>query len=146
MNQRWMIGCKCAIYQKDRFCFGPLADRGANSQKQFTRARSRNQLIHRSTEVAHDCSADRTNDRLIKLRTIENGCVKKPIDWEQLSDRPNNRLRTIKRPIKNICSARPRTIKQRRPSKWTTKTDSLVRPNAIGRLTEKSTKRLKTTI
>ena len=141
-----MIGYECAIYQKDRFCLGPLADQGADSQEQFTRARLRNQLIHQPTKVTHNCLTDLTNDRLVKLRTIENGCAKEPIDWERLSNRPNNRQRTIKQRTENICLARPRTIEQQRPSKWTTKTDGSVRPNAIGRLTEKSTKQLRTTV
>ena len=141
-----MIGCECAIYQKDKFCLGLLANQGSDSQKQFTQVRLRNRLTYQPTKVAHNCPADPTNYRLVKLRIIENGCAKEPIDWERLSDRPNNRLRRIKRPTENICSVKPRTIKRQRPNEWTTKTNGLVRPNAIRRLTKKSTKRLRTTV
>ena len=79
INPRWMIRCKCAIYQKDRFCLWPLADRGANSQERFIWAKSRNQPIHRLTKVTHNCSADPTNNWLMKLKTIENGYTKEPI-------------------------------------------------------------------
>ena len=59
----------------ERFCLGPLAVRGANSQKQFTQIRT-DQPTNRPTKVAHDCSANLTNDCLVKPRTIENGYVK----------------------------------------------------------------------
>ena len=60
----------------DRFCLRPLAIWRANSQKQFTQARLRNQLIYPPTKVKHNCLAEITNNCLVKLRTIENGYAK----------------------------------------------------------------------
>ena len=97
-----MIGCKCAIYQKGIFCLEPLADRGANSQEQFTRARSRNWPTHRLTKFAHNCSTDLTNncldnqERLRKRANSHEQFTRKSWDQERSSDRPNNRPRTIK--------------------------------------------------
>ena len=59
----------------DRFCLRLLAVRGADSQEQFTQTRT-DRPTDRPTEVAHDCSADLTNNYLVKTKTIENGYAK----------------------------------------------------------------------
>ena len=89
---------------EDRFCLGPLAVWGADSWKRFIQARLRNQPTHQPIEVAHNCLADPTNDcsdhqeRLRKGANSHEGFTRASRDQKRLSDRLNDRPRTIKQP------------------------------------------------
>ena len=144
MNPGWMIGCECAIYQKGRFRLGPLANRGVDSQERFTQARSRNWSTHWPTEVAHDCPTEPTNncldnqERLRKEANSHKRFTQAGRDWEQSSDRPNNRPRTIKQPKAkwiNNWGRRLGKAKRDRTSNqtinWTIENDCTAKPRMI---------------
>ena len=63
----------------DRFCLRPLKVQRANSQEQFTQARSTNRSTNQLTKIAHNCPTDLINDCSVKPKTIENGYAKEPI-------------------------------------------------------------------